>query len=107
MEPFRSLALSLNDAEEGAVKFKFAFGAVKLYDPSGISAANVAAMFPFVEAAVMFKQYTQSTETPPFTVVNLTIVELRLSILTPPFTFDTWTVLKRIVDGTNTLMFAV
>src|SRR5438046_8765201 len=64
-------------------------------------------MFPFVEAAVMFKQYTQSTETLPFSVVNLTIVELRLSILTPPFTFDTCTVVKRIVDGTNTLMLAV
>jgi len=106
MEPFRSLALSLNDPEEGAVKFKFAFGAVKLYDPSGIRTVNVAAMFPFVEAAVMFRQYKQSTDTPPFTVVNFTTVELRLSILTPPLTFDTWTEVKRIVDGTNTLMLA-
>ncbi len=97
----------MNDDEEGAVKFRFAFGAVKLYDPSLTKAANVAAMFPFVDVAVMFKQYTQSMDTAPFTVVNLTTVELRFSIRTAPFTFDTWTDVKRIVDGTNTLIFAV
>ena len=67
----------------------------------------MAAMFPFVDVAVIFKQYTQSMDAAPFTVVNLTTVELRFSILTPPFTFDTWTEVKRIVDGTNTLMLAV
>ena len=89
MNPFRTLALSLNEAEEETVKAMFAFVAVKLYDPWSTRVANVAVMFPFVDAAVTFRQYLHPTDTAPFIVFKSTVVELRLSILTPPFTFDT------------------
>ncbi len=89
MKPFRTLALSLNEAEEETVKDMFAFVAVKLYVPRSTRVANVAVMFPFVDAAVTFRQYTHLTDTAPFIVFKSTVVELRFSILTPPFTFDT------------------
>ncbi len=81
--------------------------AVRLYDPLLTRVVNVPATFPLVDIAVVFMQYVQPTNMSPLTVITLTEVELAPSSRTPPFTFDIWTELNWIVDGTNAVMFAV
>ncbi len=56
MYPFNTLAVSLNDEDEGAVNAMFAFVAVKLYDPLFTRVVNVPATFPLVDVAVVFTQ---------------------------------------------------
>lgn len=56
MDPFKTVALSWNEDEAGAVKLMLSFVAVKLYDPLLTRVANVPVTFPFVDCNVAFAQ---------------------------------------------------